>query len=210
MDYTLRYKRKLPHFQPEEGVFFVTFRLAFGLPVKYLGAINRYRDVLNARYENQDTQPETKTVIKKKLFAYEDELYPLCGSGVSLTDKPAVAELLCEHIQSNHNILYYLYCYTVMPNHVHILLKPGKVDNEQVSLSDIVRSLKGGSARKINSLLNRSGTLWHREYWDYWLRNQQELVNIMEYIRNNPVQAELVSEVDKWKWTWINPDLWDS
>ena len=49
MDYTLRYKRKLPHFQPVEGVFFVTFRLAFGLPVKYLGAINRYRDVLNAR-----------------------------------------------------------------------------------------------------------------------------------------------------------------
>ncbi len=210
MDYTLRYKRKLPHFQPEEGVFFVTFRLAFGLPVKYLGAINRYRDVLNARYENQDTQPETKTVIKKKLFAYEDELYPLCGSGVSLTDNPAVAELLCEHIQSNHNVLYYLYCYTVMPNHVHILLKPSKVDKEQVSLSDIVRSLKGGSARKINLILNRSGTLWHREYWDYWLRNQQELVNIMEYIRNNPVQAGLVSEVDYWKWTWINPDLWDS
>ncbi len=172
--------------------------------------MNRYKDVLKARYEPQDSITETKTIIKKKLFAYEDELYPKCEQELSLTGKPDAAKLLSELILSNNNELYYLYSFTIMPNHVHVLLKPGKADNRQVSVSDIMKKLKGVSARQINLLLNRSGTLWHREFWDYWVRNQQELVNIIEYIRNNPVKAGLVSKAEEWRWTWINPDLWES
>ncbi len=209
MNYTLHYKRKLPHYQPAESVFFVTFRLNFRLPVKYLDAMNRYKDVLRARYEIQDSKTETKAIIKKKLFAYEDEIYPLCEPEVSLTNNPAAADLLSELFLSNHNILYYLFCYTIMSNHVHILLKPGKVDNEIASISDIMRIIKGVSARQINLLLRRSGTLWHREYWDYWVRSQQEFVNITEYIRNNPVKAGLVNKAEDWRWTWINPELWE-
>jgi len=50
--------------------------------------------------------------------------------------------------------------------------------------------------------------LWNREYFDHWIRDQQELVNVIQYIRNNPVQAKLVTDARDWQWTWLNPELW--
>ncbi|MDY0151235.1 MAG: transposase [Candidatus Cloacimonas sp.] len=214
MKYTLLYKRRLPHYQPKDGVFFITFRLAFDLPMHYLQAINRYKDVLQARYEKQIEETETKVAIKKHLFAYEDQLYNQCSKNSSITDlsltqNPGVAELVQDKILSMHNRLYYLYAFTIMPNHVHLLIKPLSLDAIPYSLSEIMKQLKGCTSRQVNMLLERSGQLWMREYWDYWVRNQQELVNIMEYMRNNPVKAGLVVNADLWPYTWINPELWE-
>lgn len=96
-----------------------------------------------------------------------------------------------------------------MPNHVHILLKPNIINGGSVPVANIIRRIKGASARKINLILRREGTLWFREYYDRCARNQQELINIVEYIRQNPVKAKLVNTPELWEWTWINPDLYN-
>jgi len=36
------------------------------------------------------------------------------------------------------------------------------------------------------------------------VRSGREFVNIVEYIRQNPVKAGLVKEAEDWKWTWLN------
>jgi hypothetical protein len=36
LDYKSFYRRNLPHYQPADGIFFVTYRLAFSLPKKVL------------------------------------------------------------------------------------------------------------------------------------------------------------------------------
>ena len=38
------------------------------------------------------------------------------------------------------------------------------------------------------------GKLWQRNYYERIIRNEQELMNISEYIRNNPLRWDLDEE----------------
>jgi len=204
MEYKLSYKRKLPHFQPQDGILFLTFRVDFPIPSKYLAAYNEYKEKLRIISEkNQDK--EKKAVYKKKLFAYTDDLYMDCSSSIDLTDAK-VGRIVFDKILSMQDEYYHLYLFTLMSNHVHILLKPSKKEGKAIPVGEILRLIKGSTARSINQLLGMTGMLWHREYYDHWVRSQRELFNIFEYIRNNPVKAGLVSDASDWSWTWINPD----
>ena len=66
---------------------------------------------------------------------------------------------------------------------------------------------KGATARKINLSLGRKGRFWHDEYYDHFIRDYKEFYNIAWYILNNPVKANLVSELKSWKFTWIEKQL---
>jgi len=205
MEYKLLYKRKLPHFQPREGIFFITFRINFPIPEKYLAAYQRYKTELELSYKDKAEESETKTIIKKKLFASIDEIYPQCTTDFSLTENAEVAAIIRDRILALQN-LYHLYTFTLMPNHVHLLLKPGLRDGIPVQVSELVQLIKGWTAREANQLIYRKGSFWFREYFDYWVRNQDELFNVFEYIRQNPVKAGLVEKAEQWQWTWVNPE----
>ncbi len=207
MQYTLLYKRKLPHYQPRDGTFFLTLRLAFDIPEKYMLALTQYRESLCNNYAAIDLTPQVKEIIKKKAFAHEDEIYCQCRSEVIISDSPA-ARIITDKLLEMHQELCYLYAFTIMPNHVHLLLRPLEHNGVQISLSSIIKTFKGVTARLINLALHREGTLWFREYFDHWVRSQQELINVIEYIRNNPVQAGLAKDPRHWLHTWLNPDLW--
>jgi len=47
------------------------------------------------------------------------------------------------------------------------------------------------SARRINSLLGSSGSLWQRDYFDRLVRDEQHFANCVRYIRGNPQKAGL-------------------
>jgi REP element-mobilizing transposase RayT len=62
-------------------------------------------------------------------------------------------------------------------------------------LSEIIRAFKSFSARRINSLLNRSTTpLWQRNYYEHIIRDETDLARIREYIINNPARWEMDEE----------------
>ncbi len=104
--------------------------------------------------------------------------------------------------------LYFLHAYCLMPNHVHILVTPfGKNNNNKDTIAEITHTLKRYSARKINQLSNRKGSLWARESYDRIIRNEQELLRTTQYIINNPVKAGLVSKWEEWKYSWVAEDL---
>jgi putative transposase len=75
----------------------------------------------------------------------------------------------------------------VMPNHVHALF----VQHTEHPLENLIRSWKTFTARSINHLLETSGTLWQRSYFDRLVRNEQHLSNCVRYIRRNPERANL-------------------
>jgi putative transposase len=76
----------------------------------------------------------------------------------------------------------------VLPNHVHALF----VQNAEYPLEDLLRrSWKTFSARRINLLLGRTGTLWQRDYFDRLVRDGSHFANCIRYIRRNPVKARL-------------------
>jgi len=70
---------------------------------------------------------------------------------------------------------------------VHALL----VQNPEWPLEKLIRSWKGFTARRINALLGRSGSLWQRDYFDRLVRDEKHFANCVCYIRRNPEKARL-------------------
>ena len=83
-----------------------------------------------------------------------------------------------------------------MANHVHLLILP-KIDPSQ-----LLKSLKGATAREANRLLGRTGEpFWQKESYDRWVRNQAEFSRIRAYIEHNPVKAGLVRTPEEYPWS---------
>ena len=58
-------------------------------------------------------------------------------------------------------------------------------------LSEIVRQFKTFSARRINEIRNMSGIpVWHRNYFEIIIRNENKLNRVRQYIINNPQKWE--------------------
>jgi REP element-mobilizing transposase RayT len=75
----------------------------------------------------------------------------------------------------------------IMPDHLHFVASLVKG-----SLAQVMHSLKGYTAYKINALLKKQGTFWQPQYHDHAIRQDEDLYDIVLYILNNPVRAGLV------------------
>jgi putative transposase len=94
----------------------------------------------------------------------------------------------------------------VMPDHVHALVRPLPIDPTVLAgaavhdLSELVKSVKGFSAYRINRRQRRGGTFWQDERYDRIVRDDREFEETWAYIRNNPVTAELVPTPEQYAW----------
>jgi REP element-mobilizing transposase RayT len=94
---------------------------------------------------------------------------------------------------------YELFCWCVMPNHVHALVQP--IGSHQ--LSDIEHSWKSYTAHRANELLGRSGEFWQEECYDHLIRDDEDLSHAVDYILANPKAAGL----ENWRWVGLREDL---
>lgn len=69
-------------------------------------------------------------------------------------------------------------------------------------MPEIMRWLKGRTARVANRLLDRTGTaFWQDESLDHWARSADEVRYLIRYVENNPVRAGLVAFKEQWPWS---------
>ena len=102
----------------------------------------------------------------------------------------------------------HLHAAVVMPDHVHILLKPLRDPNGwPFPFVDILQCFKGTTAHRINKLLGTSGPVWEEESFDHVLRSDESLKEKAEYIWQNPVRARLVRNPGDYRWLWIDPQF---
>ncbi len=106
--------------------------------------------------------------------------------------------------------------WVIMPNHIHgILVITGKGEassdkllrpqSESIkdasplrpngtipgSVGAIIQNFKSVTSRKINSQLSKAKEpLWHRNYYEHVIRNEQDLQTITDYIMTNPLNWE--------------------
>ena len=97
-------------------------------------------------------------------------------------------EMMRDVILKKNGLLYELEVCSIMPNHVHLLLK------QQADLAKIMKCIKGESAAVLNKSLLRTGTFWLRGYYDVAIRDQKHFDRAFEYIVNNPKKANLQDE----------------
>jgi len=76
----------------------------------------------------------------------------------------------------------------------------GEIPDANNPLSAIMHSLKSYTAHEANKLLSRTGSFWQHESYDHWVRDQDELERIVEYIKANPVKAGLAARAHEYLW----------
>src|SRR5262249_19832074 len=99
------YRRRLPHFHPEDAYLFLTWRL--------LGSLTR----------------RPKSIVYPTAghaFVAQDRALDRCASGPVWLKDPRIADLVAHAILGggSERRFYELYAWVVMPNHVRLLMLP--------------------------------------------------------------------------------------
>ncbi|HEY5910489.1 MAG TPA: transposase, partial [Verrucomicrobiae bacterium] len=169
----------LPHRDAPGLIQFVTFRLADALPAARRG---EWETLLRIEDDRQR---------RTRLEEYLDRSFGECW-----LRQPALAQLAQDALRHFDGRRYQLLAWVIMPNHVHVLVKI-----RQTPLARVVQSWKRFIAREANKLLGRDGAFWEREYWDTYMRDEEQASKARRYTEQNPVKAALVGEATAWLWS---------
>ncbi|QOY90465.1 transposase [Paludibaculum fermentans] len=176
------YRRRLPHWHPEGASLFITWRNFGSLPP------HRYVDPAG--------------LTSGQSFACIDRYLDRAECGPLWLSRHDIAEFVSEAIRLGERELrqYRLHAWSVMPNHVHLLITP------MIELRRLAQSLKGFTARQANLMLGRTGQpFWERESYDHWVRNEEEFQRIARYVERNPVRAGLARRPEEYRWSSAYP-----
>jgi REP element-mobilizing transposase RayT len=91
-------------------------------------------------------------------------------------------DLVLEHCLREHAKRIHLHAAVIMPDHVHLLLRPLRdKDGWPFPLVDILQCMKSATAHRMNKLLHRDGPVWEEESFDHVLRSDEILEQKVEY-----------------------------
>jgi len=117
---------------------------------------------------------------------------------------PSARTIALSHCLFENGRKIELYAGVIMPNHAHLLFTALEGDQgEPFSLAEIMKGIKGVSARNINQLLSRKGSLWQDESFDRIMR-AEEFEFKRNYIIANPTDAGLCHRPEEYKWLWLS------
>ena len=109
-------------------------------------------------------------------------------SGELINNDEAEIVLDCWNDLPNHYSNIILDEFIVMPNHVHGIIGISNNETDGHNLSEFIRALKTFSSRRINNIRKTPGiSVWQSRFYEHIIRNDRELDNTREYIRNNPI-----------------------
>lgn len=188
-----RERGRLPHWERENGVYFVTFRLADSLPKTIT---NRLKIERNEILKVLDKTERELSLSEKqridRLFSSKINEYLDGGFGNCILRENKIAEIVANSLKHFDGERYDLFSWCVMPNHVHVVFRT--LQNN--SLDEILHSWKSFTAHEINRALGKNGKIWQREYYDRLIRDQEEFERVNSYVLRNPAKANLLN----WKW----------
>ena len=98
------------------------------------------------------------------------------------------AQLMIATIEHYAPKNYGLHAYVVMPDHLHLLICPSETLEKSVQL------IKGGFSFRAKRELNWKGEIWQAGFTDHRIRNEEDWNRHLEYIRGNPIEAQLTED----------------
>lgn len=194
------HRGNLPHWQQKDVWYFVTFRLADSLPKEIVEQIKKERELWLEHHKNEENKPYSVEEIKEYYRLFSERIENLLDDckGSCLLRNEKIAKIVADALLFFQNKKYVLNDWVIMPNHLHILVKP--INGH--TLSEITHSWKSFTANEINKLTGMSGQLWLHESYDHIVRNEAAFYAIKNYIRNNPIKANLKLPNCAQSWTY--------
>ncbi len=121
------YKRKLPHYIPEGGVFFITSRLAGSLPISVIKKLmeqKEQREKFCSGIKDLKVRRQ-KYIENQKFYFFEfDSALNKLSNGPYWLQNSDLARIVAEALHYRDGKVYDLYAYSIMSNHIHIVIKP--------------------------------------------------------------------------------------
>ncbi len=190
------YHRHLPHWRQDGATYFVSFHLDDALPQAKLDELRALRQAWEAAHPPPRTEADWESyarTITVKAERWLDE-----GHGACYFNQPPLAKILADALLYFQDQRYFVSCYTVMPNHCHLLIRPFA----GYDLEDILQVCKGYVANRINRIRGGRGELWQQESYDRIVRDEEHLYRIVQYIGRNPGRAGI--PIERWV-RWVHP-----
>ena len=228
--YSRKYKRNLPHWEIADAIYFVTYRLAHSVPLTVIREIREeFKRQVKIESKVQANIDKKRLYKLRFEVILKIDNYLNNNLEIQYLANPVISKIVLDSIlhfavlyhdnavffqkksdvviidNSNYHsftkeIHFILYRWTIMPNHVHLLLRP--LINPQTGkyyvLYKILQSIKKYSGRQANRILNKKGQFWHYESYDHIIRNQKEFNWIWNYIDYNAVKAGLANSGKEW------------
>lgn len=89
-----------------------------------------------------------------------------------------------------------LLAYALMTNHIHAIFY-----GEIAKCAKIFQSVGASYVKWFNQKYARSGTLWNSRYYSKPIMDEQQMLQTVAYIFNNPVKAGMVKEPERYRWS---------
>ena len=201
----------MPHIQPRGAAFLVNFRLSDSLPKEVVERLRAGALRLETRltiFTDRNVKRLLRDKEQRKLFGRWDDALHKSTTGPLWLKDDRIAQIVVNSILYHDGNWFDLLAYCIMPNHVHLVLIPYESsDSTDYSLTKIMHNIKRNSANHANKSLGRTGAFWQHESYDHFARDDKELERIIRYVLYNPVQAGLIDDWAKWKWTYSKYEM---
>ncbi len=189
-DVAVRKRNRLPHWDSTHGIYFVTWHIDDALPLPVQQALRQERDYERHRISvdrRAFTIADRVTLNLALQRKYEKILD--AGLGRCVLRNPSCASIVAGAIEFFNDERYQLYSWSVMPNHVHVVLSCLNA----ATIDRVLHSWKSYTSKEINKVLGRSGVLWQEDYFDRLARDDRHFLRILSYVLNNPAKAGLTN-----------------
>jgi putative transposase len=184
----------LPHWQVEDGRYFVTIHLHGALPNF---ARDKIREISTA-LQCTDRENDDSLKLSRRIFVAMERWLDQ-SLDASHFERPELCEMVAEAIEVRcQRRIWDMFSYVIMPSHLHLFFE---LDN-QLSLKHELQAFKrwtGHQAcRMFDDLAEKQ--FWQTEWFDHWSRSDEGDEKIIRYIQNNPVKAKLASRVGEYSY----------
>lgn len=157
-------------------------------------------------------QPLRKRLKRREVIGGVRYITFSCHRRSPLLGNPSIRDVFVRALYAARaRFRFELYAWVVMPEHVHLMLRPP----EGLALDAILKALKQSVAqtviarwKQLNATVLDSITVHGRiRFWqrgggfDRNVRDQSELAREIRYIHRNPIERGLVQSPEDWVWS---------
>ena len=165
--------------------------------------------------------------IKRKRLKHINEPYNAheitfsCYKGMPLLSSNLARRWVIEALKSGRvKMDYSIIAFVIMPEHIHLIVFP---NNSEYNISLFLKSIKQSVSRKASNWLKNNNMELYKKltisskngkpvfrFWqagggyDRNIRKYNTLIQMIDYIHNNPVRRGLVENPADWEWSSYN------
>src|SRR5437899_811675 len=182
---------RLPHWEMEDGRYFITIHLAGAIPAQGRQRLMELAEQVRAIEQKGGVEwLSLQRAIFREMEAWLDR-----AEWNSKLRHPEIAAMVVEAIEHRQQRGdWHLFEYVVMPTHLHLFGEIGGM-----GLKETLEDFKRWTGHRAAKILAEDGDrFWQREWFDHWSRSDEEDEKIAQYIRDNPEKAGLVQRHIEW------------